>query len=190
MLEGADLAGREERRMARAGRLTLLLLALVTGTAPAQIPVPGATQEAGRLQVWITDRREAITDFTALPVTIAAVAIHPAGRARREGWLRLLAPAQAVDLVQATREPLLLLDSPAPPGNYDAVRLEMDRGRGTLTTGEEVAVTVPSRGTASVSFRIQAGSTTVLTLDLVVHDTTDRPGKRYEVAVRKATVNR
>lgn len=167
-----------------------LLLALAAASAPAQIPVPGGAQEGGRVQVWITDRREAITDFTALPVTIAAVALHPAGRPRREGWLRLLTPAQALDLVQASQEPVLLLESPAPLGNYDAVRLEMDRGRGTLTTGEEVAVTVPSRGTASVSFRIQAGSTTVLTLDLVVHDMTDRPGKRYEVAVRKATVTR
>lgn len=168
----------------------VLLVALAAATAPAEIPAPGGAQEAGRLQVWITDRREAITDFTALPVTIAALALHPAGRPRREGWIRLLTPPQPVDLVQATRERLLLLEGPAPPGNYDAVRLEMDRGRGTLTTGEEVAVTVPSRGTASVSFRIQGGSTTVLTLDLVVYDVTDRPGKRYEVAVRKATVTR
>jgi len=63
--------------MARARSLTLLLLALAAATAPAQIPVPEGTQEAGRVQVWITDRREAITDFTALPVTIAAVALHP-----------------------------------------------------------------------------------------------------------------
>ena len=177
--------------MARDRMLAMVLLALVAAaTAPAEIPVPEGTQEGGRLQVWITDHREAITDFTALPVTIAAVALHPAGRPRREGWLRLLTPAQAVDLVQATREPVLLLEAPAPPGAYDAVRIEMDRGRGALTTGEEVAVTVPSRGTASLSFRVQSGQRTVLTLDLVVHDMTDHPGKRYEVAVRKATVRR
>ena len=122
-------------------------------------------------------------------VTIAAVAVHPAGQPRREGWLRLLVGTPVVDLVQATREPVLLLEAPLPPGAYDAVRLEMDRGRGTLGSGEEVAVAVPSRGTAVVSFRVKASQATVLTLDLVVHDLTDHPGKRYGVAIRRATVN-
>ncbi len=122
-------------------------------------------------------------------VTIAAVAVHPAGQPRREGWIRLLVPAPVVDLVQATREPVLLLEAPVPPGTYDAVRLEMDRGRGTLATGEEVPVTVPSRGAAAVSLRIRSGQATILTLDLVVHDLTDHQGKRYGVTIRRATVN-
>ena len=163
-------------------------LLVLAATAPALLTTPAGGQEVGRLQVWITDHREAIGDFTSLPVTIGAVAIHPAGQPRREGWLRLLVPAPVVDLVEATREPVLLLEAPVPPGVYDAVRLEMDRGRGTLKTGEEVAVTVPSRGTAAAAIRIQAGRTRVFTLDLVVHDLTDHPGQRYEVAVRRATV--
>jgi hypothetical protein len=163
-------------------------LLVLAATAPALLTTPAGGQEVGRLQVWITDHREAIADFTGLPVTIAAVAIHPTAQPRREGWLRLLVPAPVVDLVEATRAPVLLLEAPVPPGVYDAVRLEMDRGRGTLRTGEEVAVTVPSRGTAAVSFRTQAGQTTVLTLDLVVHDLTDHPGQRYGVAIRRATV--
>lgn len=169
-------------------RVAASLLVLAAVTAPALLPTPARGQEVGRLLVRITDHREAIADFTRLPVTIAAVAVHPAGQPRREGWLRLLVPAPVVDLVEATREPALLLEAPVPPGVYDAVRLEMDRGRGTLRTGEEVAVTVPSRGTAAVAFRIRPGQATVLTLDLVVHDLTDHPGKRYEVAVRRATV--
>ena len=170
-------------------RVTASLLVLAA-TAPALLTTPAGGQEVGRLQVWITDHREAIADFTGLPVTIGAVAIHPTAQPRREGWLRLLVPAPVVDLVEATRAPVLLLEAPVPPGVYDAVRLEMDRGRGTLRTGEEVAVTVPSRGTAAVSFRTQAGQTTVLTLDLVVHDLTDHPGKRYGVSIRRATINR
>jgi hypothetical protein len=162
-------------------------LLVLAATAPALLTTPAGGQEGGGLQVWITDHREAIGDFASLPVTITAVGIHPAGQPRREGWLRLLVPAPVVDLVEATREPVLLLEAAVPPGVYDAVRLEMDRGRGTLKTGEEVAVTVPSRGTAAVSFRTQAGQTTVLTLDLVVHDLTDHPGKRYGVAIRRAT---
>ncbi len=169
-------------------RLAAPLLALLAATAPALLPGAARGQEVGRLQVWITDHREAITDFTRLPVTIAAVAIHAAGQPRRQGWLRLLVPTRAVDLVQAARDPVLLLEAPVPPGAYDAVRLEVDRGQGTLKTGEEVAVTVPSRGTAAVAIRIKSGQTTVLTLDLVVHDLTDHPGQRYGVAIRRATV--
>lgn len=163
-------------------------LLVLAATAPALLTTPAGGQEGGRLQVWITDHREAIGDFASLPVTITAVGIHPAGQPRREGWLRLLVPAPVVDLVEATREPVLLLEAAVPPGVYDAVRLEMDRGRGTLKTGEEVAVTVPSRGTAAVAIRIQAGRTRVFTLDLVVHDLTDHPGQRYGVAIRRATV--
>ncbi|MCI0372440.1 MAG: hypothetical protein L0214_13975 [candidate division NC10 bacterium] len=48
---------------------------------------------------------------------------------------------------------------------------------------------VPSRGMAALSFRIRPGQATVLTLDLVMHDLTDHPGKRYGVALRRATVN-
>ena len=163
-------------------------LLVLAATAPALLTTPAGGQEGGRLQVWITDHREAIGDFASLPVTITALGIHPAGQPRREGWLRLLVPAPVVDLVEATREPVLLLEAAVPPGVYDAVRLEMDRGRGTLKTGEEVAVTVPSRGTAAVAIRIQAGRTRVFTLDLVVHDLTDHPGQRYGVAIRRATV--
>ncbi|MGH7407177.1 MAG: DUF4382 domain-containing protein [Candidatus Methylomirabilales bacterium] len=182
--------GWDWKRLGRwAGRLAAPLLALAVATAPALLPGPARGQETGRLLVRITDHREAIADFTRLPVTIAAVAVHPAGQPRREGWLRLLVPAPVVDLVQATREPVMLLEAPVPPGAYDAVRLEMDRGRGTLGSGEEVAVAVPSRGMAAVSFRVKAGQATVLTLDLVVHDLTDHPGKRYGVAIRRATVN-
>lgn len=171
-------------------RAAPLLLALAAATAGPLLPGPARGQEAGQLQVWITDHREAIGDFASLPVTVAAVGLHPAGQPRREGWLRFLAPAPIVDLVQAAREPVLLLETPAPPGVYDAVRLEMDRGRGTLTTGEDLAVTVPSRATAAVTIRIQPGRPTALTLDLVVHDLTDHPGKRYGVTIRKATVGR
>ena len=163
-------------------------LLVLAATAPALLTTPAGGQEGGRLQVWITDHREAIGDFASLPVTITALGIHPAGQPRREGWLRLLVPAPVVDLVEATREPVLLLEAAVPPGVYDAVRLEMDRGRGTLKTGEELAVTVPSRGTAAVAIRIQAGRTRVFTLDLVVHDLTDHPGQRYGVAIRRATV--
>lgn len=163
-------------------------LLVLAATAPALLTTPAGGQEGGRLQVWITDHREAIGDFASLPVTITAVGIHPADQPRREGWLRLLVPAPVVDLVEATREPVLLLEAAVPPGVYDAVRLEMDRGRGTLKTGEEVAVTVPSRGTAAVAIRIQTGRTRVFTLDLVVHDLTDHPGQRYGVAIRRATV--
>ena len=80
-------------------------LLVLAATAPALLATPAGGQEVGRLQVWITDHREAIGDFASLPVTIAAVAIHPAGQPRREGWLRLLVPAPVVDLVEATREP-------------------------------------------------------------------------------------
>jgi hypothetical protein len=182
--------GWDWKRLGRwAGRVTAPLLALAAATAPALLPTgAAASEETGRLHVRITHHREAIADFTRLPVTIAAVGVHPAGQPRREGWIRLLVPAPVVDLVQATREPVLLLEAPVPPGAYDAVRLEMDRGRGTLATGEEVPVTVPSRGTAAVSFRVKAGQATVLTLDLVVHDLTDHPGQRYGVAIRRATV--
>ncbi|MGH7379207.1 MAG: DUF4382 domain-containing protein [Candidatus Methylomirabilales bacterium] len=180
-------SGRE--RLGRwAGRVAAPLLVLAAATTAALLAAAASGQEGGRLQVWITDHREAIGDFASLPVTIAAVAIHPAGQPRREGWLRLLVPAPVVDLVEATREPVLLLEAPVPPGPYDAARLEMDRGRGTLKIGEEVAVTVPSRGTAAVAIRIRAGRMTVLTLDLVVHDLTDHPGKRYGVTLRRATV--
>lgn len=166
------------------------LLALAAAAAASLLPGPARGQEAGPLEVWITDHREAIGDFASLPVTIAAVGLHPAGQPRREGWLRFLAPAPIVDLVQAAREPVLLLETPVPPGTYDAVRLEMDRGRGTLSTGEELAVTVPSRATAAVTIRIRPGWPTALTLDLVVHDLTDHPGKRYGVSIRGATVRR
>lgn len=175
-------------RRRSAARAAPMLLALAAAAAAPFLPGPARGQETGPLQVWITDHREAIGDFASLPVTIAAVGLHPAGQPRREGWVRFLVPAPIVDLVQAAREPVLLLETPVPPGTYDAVRLEMDRGRGTLRTGEELAVTVPSRATAAVTIRIQPGRPTALTVDLVVHDLTDHPGKRYGVTLRRATV--
>src|SRR5262245_649539 len=48
-----------------------------------------SSSEPGHLEVRVRDHREAIGDFRELWLTISAIAIHPIGQPRTEGWIEL-----------------------------------------------------------------------------------------------------
>jgi hypothetical protein len=159
----------------------LSVLAACTGSASSS-PSPGV------LVVQISDHREAIGDFERLDITIKRVGLHPASAPRTEGWLNLEPDMSVVDLTQVVDNPAVtILQTAAPSGLYDAVRLIVTFGEGKLKAGE-VVVLPGFEDAARLVFTLQEGHTITLALDVTVESKNDHPGGGYEMHLRSVTI--
>jgi hypothetical protein len=161
-------------------------LMLATALLGAGCTLPNTAP--GTLEVRVRDHREAIRDFRELRLSLAAVAIHPAGRPRTEGWIEWPPAVRELDLTQyTTGAEAVIIQTPAEAGPYNAVRLTVTQASGTLADGQPAEVKI-SFETAALNFQIRPSQTTVLGLDLVVFDLSDHPSQGYELHLREAAV--
>lgn len=154
----------------------LLVLALAACTGP-----PDASASPGTLIIEISDHREAIGDFERLDMIIERIGLHPANAPRTEGWLDFEPDPAVVDLTQVTGDvTVTVLQTPVPSGVYDAVRLAVSEGEGTLKTGG--TATLPGfEEAARFEFTLQGDDTITLVLDIIVESQEDHPGSGYEM---------
>ena len=123
------------------------------------------------------------------------VGIHPAGQPRTEGWIEIKPSVQKLDLTQyLDGRDLVIVQATVKAGSYNAVRLIVDEATGTVLDGQPARVKVNFE-TAALDFRVRAGQTTTIGLDLMVLDMSDHPSTDsgqgpdgdYELHLREAT---
>lgn len=103
------------------------------------------TETQGKVSVYVSDEENAIDQFDHLNVTISKVGLHRAGDGGDDEWVEKDVDARTIDLTNylganATK----LTDVDAPNGTYDKVFVYVSQVNGTLKTGEEVNVKLPS----------------------------------------------
>ncbi|MBI3079733.1 MAG: DUF4382 domain-containing protein, partial [Deltaproteobacteria bacterium] len=160
-------------------------LGLVLGMRIAPGIASAGAPAFGRLEIRITDHREAIAEFASLRVSIPTVALHRRGAPRTQGWIEIPATTPEVDLVRHVGGPgALLLTRDLDPGEFDAIRLTIRSPVGVLKRGKQVPVAahLPAAG---VSISVRSGRLTVCTVDLAVLDIGDHPGGGYELVIRR-----
>ncbi len=169
------------RMKTSASFLLIFSLLLVSCSSAADSPT--------RIEVRITDHREAIGDFDHLDITIDRIGVHPASAARTDGWMDFEPDTAVVDLTQVLDgRAATVLEANLPAGEYDAVRLHVTSGAGDLKVGE--AVTVPGFEQAvRVPFAIRSNAVIGIVIDLVVESEDDHPGGGYEINILNAAVD-
>lgn len=165
--------------------LTFLLLVL----SPLLVSCASGTVSPGRINVRITDHREAIGDFDRLDITIERIGVHPASAARTEGWVDFEPDTAVVDLTQVLDgRTAAVLEAELPTGEYDAVRLRVASGAGNLKTGETVSMPGFEQA-VRVPFAVRADVTIRIVIDLIVESEDDHPGGGYEINILNAAVD-
>lgn len=163
-------------RLATVMLASLGLLTLTTCTGP-----PDSAASPGTLIIEISDHREAIGDFDRLDMTIERIGLHPANAPRTAGWLEFEPDPAMVDLTQVIGDSTAtVLQTPLPSDPYDAVRLAVSGGEGTLKTGD-TAMLPGFEEAARFEFTLQGGDTITLVLDIIVESQEDHPGSGYEM---------
>lgn len=168
------------------GRLGGLVGLLIAGLFLANCSP--ASSKTGNLEVRLYDHREAIGDFSKLQLTVSAVAIHPAGQPRLEGWVELKPALRELDLTQYVEgRQATIAQAAVESGAYNAIHLTIEAVSGTLISGQQVDVAAKVEPVA-LNFRIRGDRPTTVGLDLIVSDLSDHPGQGYELRVREAIV--
>lgn len=165
--------------------LTFLLLVL----SPLLVSCASGADSPGRIDVRITDHREAIGDFHRLDITIDRIGVHPASATRTEGWIDFEPDTAVIDLTQVLDgRTAAILEAELPTGEYDAVRLHVASGAGDLKTGEVVTVSGFEQA-VRVPFAVRADVAVGIVIDLVVESEDDHPGGGYEINILNAVVD-
>lgn len=157
---------------------------LLLGGAAACSAETQHAPDYGQIEVRVKDHREAIGDFRRLELDIAKVGIQSGLRPQSSAWLLYVPPRRTVDLTQLVEgKYAILLTEDAPAARYRWVMLDIERAEGDLQDGRRSSVEVFDDPVA-YPFRIDSGKRTLLTVDLIVVDVSDHPGKGYEVHIR------
>jgi Domain of unknown function (DUF4382) len=162
----------------------VLLLILILCLA---VPLAGAAESQGVLEVRIKDHREAIGDFAKLTVTVGEILISPKPGLKfwQRGWKSLPAAAEVVDLTQYIgANSARIFRGSVNVGGFDAIHLKLKEVNGILKKSRRKAPIKNTVGPIKLSFEVRAQSETKIVLDLVVMDMSDHPPQGYELAVR------
>jgi hypothetical protein len=144
-------------------------------------------QSKGRLEVRITDHREAIHDFSRVEIEIESIRVKQAPGVKfwQAGWLVLTPQLRKLDLTQYTdNRSALVLDSDALSGRFEAFELKLSRVEGALKAGQKAPRITHALGPMALRFTVPRGVTTSIVLDLVVLDLRDHPPRGYELQLK------
>lgn len=165
----------------------LLVPALVLAVASQPA---AASEEAGRVEVRITDHRAGIGDFRELRVQLAKVWLHRRGQPRGTGWVELIQSATAVDITPLKDGRWATIgEGHVEAVSYDAVRVRFGGIQGELRRGG-LAKVIPIGSTVAVDLTLEAGSRQILLIDLYVEDQTDHQPGLYTVKIRDVQVGK
>lgn len=158
-----------------------LLLVVLLGPLLA----PAAIAD-GRLDVRVTDHRAGIEDFREVSIQVSVLALHRAGRARREGWITVLRGSRPVDIVPLKDGKWQSVGIVrVPTGRYDAVRVVPAVREARRKDGAPASVGT-SAGTVMFhdELEIKRGTVLPLLLDFYVEDQTDHAPPRHALKLR------
>ena len=141
----------------------------ISGVLASQ-PRPASPLTYGTLYFAVTDRPNAIGDFTSLTVSVSKISIHSASDNLENTWLDFTPSIDNFDLVSLESGDIqILVSTPLQTGRYTQVRLVVTSAVGILKTGGTENVTVPSGELKLVqSFQIEENKTTTFVFDLNV----------------------
>ncbi|MFQ5918316.1 MAG: DUF4382 domain-containing protein [Candidatus Binatia bacterium] len=191
-----SLKNKPEGSLSQKGRLWLFAMVLLTGitvgvlwveqrlgpTVFSQyIPFP----RKGTLEVRLKDHREAIGDFLKLEIGVDTIGIHLKGASRKQGWVTLKHGTEKVDLTRYTgRDSALIFKGQVTTGPYEAIDLKLKGIKGMLKKTKSKVPVKNLIGPIRLSFSVHPKTKTLIVLDLVVMDTSDQPGRGYELHIK------
>jgi hypothetical protein len=138
--------------------------------APEQTdtPMQSGGSDAGTVAFYLSDERNAIGDFRSLNVTITSVGFE---RSDGGGWIERDVDNRTADLTELQGPNATLIDEyDLPNGTYSKVFVHVDDVNGTLRSGENVRVKLPSEKLQlTKGFTIDNGSQVDFVFDITVH---------------------
>lgn len=144
-----------------------------------------ASGPMGDLEVRVTDHKPGIDQFSALDVTLKAVALHEKGQGRREGWRDIAGPSPAIDIVPLKDGVYESLGSVrVPTGAYDAVAVRFDKVDGELKADHEPTIWLED-AIVRIDLAITEQENLPLVVDLYAEDQTEHDPPRYVVKVKE-----
>jgi Domain of unknown function (DUF4382) len=157
---------------------SLLTISLATGSAQ---------RPQGVLEIRVKDHREAISDFSALMLTIDKIAVSPKPGLRfwQARWQEVAPTTNSVDLSQHIgSKSARLFRGTLEPGAFEAVHLKLKGVEGTLKKSQTNVQIKNVIQPVQLNFEIMPQGETLIVLDLVVMDMSDHPPRAYELGVR------
>ncbi|MFQ5943023.1 MAG: DUF4382 domain-containing protein [Anaerolineales bacterium] len=152
------------------------IAAILFFSACARIPAEGT------VQVQFSDHRDAIGDFSRLEAKIKGVSLHST---QARDWVDLKVQDPVIDLTQLEGDNFKqVLEQRVPADRYDAIRVDLTDVRGSLVSGEEVALDDFSSA-ARLEFELEVGKTATLMVDLKVQSEHDHSGGGYVLILRE-----
>jgi|GEM_PF-6987913 len=155
-----------------------IVLLTMQATAIAGAPM-------GQLEVRVTDHKPGIDQFSALDVTLEAIALHERGKGRRDGWIDIVGETTAIDIVplkDGRFESLGVKDVPI--GEYDAVAVRFAAVHGKLKAEGNPTIWLDD-AIVRIDVAVTEQANTPLVLDLYAEDQTEHDPPRFEVKVKE-----
>lgn len=144
-----------------------------TPITPAETPqaTPTAPESTiiaslGTLEFRVTD---APADLSTVHVTISNIEVHQAGPEEETGWKTIIDESKTFELLALSGIEEVLGSAEIESGHYTQIRMEVERCTVTMIDGQTHIAEVPSGKLKIVgfgSFDVDAGKTTVVTLDI------------------------
>jgi hypothetical protein len=150
--------------VAAAAPTRAVAVATVTPRPPTLPPSPAAAPaQNGEIQVRVTDAPP--DGVSAIWVTVSRIEVQKADSEGESGWVPVVEMETKFDLVAVTGIEEVLGTSEFEPGQYGQIRMEVVEVTVTYQ-GRDIEANVPSSTLKVVrGFEVEAGVTTILTLD-------------------------
>ncbi len=156
--------------------LTVLLLVAMAGCTPAPAepipapapaptptPTPALAVEKGTIEIRVTDPPP--PGVSSANVTLTKLEVHQVSD-NGSGWITIIEDEVTFDLFEIIDQVMVLGSENVTPGKYTQIRAEVTGVEGLTKAGEPYKATIPSGKLKFVRpFNVEAGMTTVLTLD-------------------------
>ena len=147
----------------------------------------GTPSGKGQIEVRVKDHREAINDFSKVNITVESIRLSPKVGFRfwRLGWLTLNPSLDQFDLTRfVNNSGVAVFKGAIDSGAFEAFDLKLRSVRGTVKKDSSV-VSIDNKVTPlALSFSVNPGEPTLITLDLAVMDMSDHPPATYELQLK------
>ena len=131
--------------------------------SPAPQPSPAPATEQGTIEIRVTDPPP--PGVSSANVTLTKLEVHQVSD-NGSGWITIIEDEVTFDLFEIIDQAMTLGSENVTPGKYTQIRAEVTGVEGLTKAGEPYKATVPSGKLKFVRpFNVEAGKTTVLTLD-------------------------
>jgi len=130
---------------------------------PAPTPTPTPTVERGTIEIRVTDPPP--PGVSSANVTLTKLEVHQVSD-NESGWITIIEDEVTFDLFEIIDQAMVLGSEDVTAGKYTQIRAEVTGVEGLTKAGDPYKAEVPSRTLKFVRpFNVEAGMTTVLTLD-------------------------